>query len=85
MQEKQHCQEQNVITDTKKPFEWVKCPYCDTGQAVKLWFLIGDNRTTADWVDFVTTNPDNRNCLYNVYLCPQCGHFVILDHKKDRQ
>ena len=74
-----------MITDKKKPFEWIKCPYCDTGQAVKLWFLIGDNRTTADWVDFVATNPNNEDCLCNVYVCPQCGRVVVLDHEKDRQ
>lgn len=81
MQETQRCQESNAITDKKKTLECVKCPYCDTGQAVKLWFLIGDNRTTADWVDFVATNPNDEDCLCNVYACPQCGRVVVLDTK----
>ena len=67
------------MTGKEKPLKRVKCPYCDTGQTVKLWFLIGDNRTTADWVDFVTTNPNNRDCLCNAYACPQCGRVMILD------
>lgn len=63
----------------------IKCPYCYTNKMTKLWFLIGDNRTTADWVDFVTIDPSNRDCLCNVYVCQQCGRVVIVDHEKDRQ
>lgn len=81
MQEAQRREGPDVMTDKEKPLKCVKCPYCDTGQAVKLWFLIGDNRTTADWVDFVATNPNDEDCLCNVYVCPQCGRVVVLDTK----
>lgn len=66
------------MTDNKKPFEYIKCPRGKRSSC-------GDNRTTADWVDFMTTNPNNEDCLCNVYVCPQCGRVVILDYKKDRQ
>lgn len=36
---------------------------------------------TADWVDFVATNPNNEDCLCNVYICPQCGRIVVLNTK----
>ncbi len=73
------------MADKERRFEVVKCPYCHTSHAVKLWFICGDNRTTADWVDFATTDPSDRNCLCNVYVCPQCGHVAVVDARSDRR
>lgn len=73
------------MADKERRFEVVKCLYCHTSHAVKLWFICGDNRTTADWVDFATTDPDDRDCLCNVYVCPQCGRVTILDARGDRR
>lgn len=66
----------------ERTFSGIKCPYCHTSHAVKLWFLCGDNRTTADWVDFMTTDPDDRDCLCNVYACQKCGRITVLDAEK---
>lgn len=70
------------MASKERTFSCIKCPYCHTSHAVKLWFLCGDNRTTADWVDFMTTDPGDSDCLCNVYACPQCGRITVIDAEK---
>lgn len=66
----------------ERTFEVVKCPYCHTSHAVKLWFPCGDHEDHVTWVDFMTTDPSDRDCLCNVYACPQCGRVAVLDAGK---
>lgn len=73
------------MEDRVRTFNGIKCPYCDTGYAVKLWFFCGGNQTSNGWVDFATTDPDDMDCLCNVYACPQCGRVAVLNAGGDRR
>lgn len=52
----------------------IECPYCHRSHAVKVLFA-GEYR----WNDIVATDPNNTDCLSNVYVCLSCGRVVPLD------
>ncbi len=54
--------------------ETIECPYCHKSHAVKVWFA-GEYR----WNDIVATDPNNTDCLSNVYVCLSCGRVALLD------
>lgn len=74
--------------------EYIECPYCHTGHAVKLWFVKGSrhgsNETItladfAEWVEspvVVTTNPGDSDCMRDLYVCPQCGRIAVMGAEK---
>lgn len=53
--------------------ETIECPYCHKAQAVKLWRTNG-----PAWDDTASTDPNDRDCTCNVYVCPSCGRVAIL-------
>ena len=67
------------MSSRERTFSSIKCPYCNTSHAVKLWFPCGDHDGRVTFVYFATTDPDDRDCLCNVYACPQCGRITVLD------
>ena len=52
----------------------IECPYCHRSHAVKVWFTDG-----YLWSGNVTTDPNNSDCMCNVYVCPSCGRVALLD------
>ena len=52
--------------------ETIECPYCHKSHAVKVWFTDG-----YQWSGNVTTDPNNSDCMCNVYICPNCGAEVV--------
>ena len=70
------------MSSRERTFSSIKCPYCNTSHVVKLWFPCGDHDDRVTFVDFVTTDPSDRDCLCNVYACPQCGRITVMDAEK---
>ena len=62
----------------------IECPYCHKSDAVKLWFLSTDQSSFVYWHDVASTNPNDRDCACNVYVCPSCGRVTLLDAGKVR-
>ena len=62
----------------------IECPYCHKSDAVKLWFLSTDQSSFVYWHDVASTNPNDRDCACNVYVCPSCGRVALLDAVKVR-
>lgn len=54
--------------------ETIECPHCHRSHAVKVWFA-GE----YCWIDRVATDPNNTDCMSNVYVCPSCGRVSLLD------
>lgn len=36
------------------------------------------------WHDVASTNPSDKECMCNVYVCPSCGRVALLDAEKVR-
>ena len=57
--------------------EAIECAHCHKSHAVKLWFADG-----YTWSGRATTDPRDRGCECEVYVCPSCGRVSLLDAKK---
>ena len=45
---------------------------------MKVWFTDGYR-----WSGNVTTDPNNTDCMSNVYVCPSCGRVSLLDAPRE--
>ncbi len=58
--------------------ETIECPCCHKAQAVRLWLPDGPT-----WYGRATTDPRDRGCECEVYVCPSCGRVTLLDAKEE--
>jgi len=63
----------------EKRFNNVLCPHCYKAQAVKVWFPDGYR-----WDGNATTDPNDNDCMCNMYVCPSCGRVSLLDAPKEK-
>lgn len=70
------------MASKERTFECVECLYCHATHAVKLWFPCGDHEDRVTWVDFLSTDQSDGDCLCNVYVCPRCGRVTFLDARR---
>ena len=59
--------------------ETIECPYCRKSHAVKVWFPDGYR-----WEGNATTDPNDNDCMCNVYVCPSCGRVSLLDEPTEK-
>lgn len=62
----------DCFDDPTAAIETIKCSYCHESDLIKVWFADG-----YQWSDKVTTDPNNNNCICNVYVCPSCGRVSL--------
>lgn len=62
-----------VVLDGGRMVKTIECPYCNRSHAEKVWFA-----DEYRWTDIVATDPNNTDCLSNVYVCLSCGRVALL-------